>query len=147
MQWSLVGLVALAGMALPFQAGMNASLAARLASGHVAAMVNFSIGAVILALIVTLTRQWGALNSQALSGAPWWIWGGGLIGAFAVYASLKAAPMIGAVALLGIIVSAQMAMSVVVDHFGWVGFPQQAVSPSRIAGILFLVVGVWLIRR
>ncbi|MFK7956048.1 MAG: DMT family transporter [Lysobacterales bacterium] len=147
MQWSLLGLVALAGMALPFQAGMNASLAARVASGHVAATVNFTIGALVLALIVTTSRQWGALNAQSLSGSPWWIWGGGLIGAFAVYASLKAAPIIGAVALLGVIVSAQMTMSVVVDHFGWVGFPQQPITLSRIAGILFLLLGVWLIRR
>jgi transporter family-2 protein len=37
--------------------------------------------------------------------------------------------------------------SLVLDHFGWVGFAQHPVSLPRLAGALLVVAGVALIRR
>ena len=47
--------------------------------------------------------------------------------------------------LLALTVAGQMIASVIVDHYGLLGFQQQAVTPLRLAGIALLVAGVWLV--
>jgi bacterial/archaeal transporter family-2 protein len=44
------------------------------------------------------------------------------------------------------VVAGQTIASVVVDHFGMVGFKEQHVSPGRIAGIALVVAGAALVR-
>ena len=41
----------------------------------------------------------------------------------------------------------QMAMAVVLDHYGLLGLPRHEVSLQRIAGLLLVVAGVVLVRR
>ena len=45
------------------------------------------------------------------------------------------------------IILGQLTASVVVDHFGWVGFPQHSVSLQRLAGLGLLAIGLVLIHR
>jgi bacterial/archaeal transporter family-2 protein len=40
-----------------------------------------------------------------------------------------------------------MAASLVVDHYGWVGFAEHAITPLRLAGAVLIVIGVLLVRR
>ena len=44
-------------------------------------------------------------------------------------------------------VRAALTASVVLDHFGWATFPQHDLSLGRVAGVLLLFAGVFLIRR
>ncbi len=81
-----------------------------------------------------------------LGGAPWWVWIGGIIGAFYVAVSVIAAPRLGAAALIGAIVAGQLGAALLIDQFGWVGFPVQHVSLGRIAGVACLFAGVLLVR-
>jgi bacterial/archaeal transporter family-2 protein len=78
--------------------------------------------------------------------APWWAWVGGLLGAFYVTATVVVPVRIGAAAFFGILVAAQLVTSVLVDQFGWVGFPQREVSPLRLVGVGLLVAGALLVR-
>lgn len=73
--------------------------------------------------------------------------GGGLIGVAVVLGSIIAGPKIGALALVGILLSGQLIASVLIDHFGWLGFPLQKMNIVRLLGILLLVGGFILIRR
>jgi len=45
------------------------------------------------------------------------------------------------------LVAGQMAMSMVMDHFGWLGIPAQPISLLRILGAILLFSGVVLIRK
>ena len=78
---------------------------------------------------------------------PVWIWGGGLIGAAVVLGSIIAGPKIGALALVGILLVGQLIASVLIDHFGLLGFPMQKINIVRIFGILLLLGGFYLIRN
>ncbi|MBT3415854.1 MAG: hypothetical protein HN426_11930, partial [Nitrospina sp.] len=78
---------------------------------------------------------------------PAWAWGGGLIGAAVVLGSILAGPKIGALALVGLLLTGQLVASVLMDHFGWFGFPIQKMSEARLLGILLLVGGFLLIRK
>jgi transporter family-2 protein len=74
------------------------------------------------------------------------VWVGGALGAFYVAGSIVTAPKLGAATLIALIVAGQALASVVVDHYGWVGFEPEPVSIGRIAGVALLGAGVVLVR-
>lgn len=134
-----------AGAMLPVQFGINAQLAHWIESPVRAALVSFLVGALALG-IVTLALYRSLPPAEQLGAAPWWVWLGGLFGAFYVLGSVVAAPKLGAVTLVALILAGQAASSLLVDHFGWVGFEEQPISVGRIAGLVLLAAGVALVR-
>ncbi len=56
--------------------------------------------------------------------------------------SIVSAPRLGAATLIALIVASQGLASLVVDHFGWVGFEPKHVSAGRLAGMALVGVGV-----
>jgi transporter family-2 protein len=134
-----------AGAMLPIQFGINAQLSHWIESPVRAALVSFLVGAFALGL-VTLALYRNLPPAAELGAAPWWVWVGGLFGAFYVLGSVVAAPKLGAVTLVALILAGQAVSSLLVDHFGWVGFEEQPISLGRIAGVLLLAAGVALVR-
>jgi transporter family-2 protein len=55
------------------------------------------------------------------------------------------APRLGAGELIGLVVAGQLIFSVLLDHFGWIGFAQHPASMTRLAGCALMVIGVFLI--
>jgi transporter family-2 protein len=82
-----------------------------------------------------------------LALTPWWYWVGGSMGAALVLSGVLLSHRLGAVTFLGCVIVGQLAASVVVDHYGLVGYPQHSFSPGRLAGLLLLAVGAYLIRH
>jgi bacterial/archaeal transporter family-2 protein len=145
MPWGYVVFALVAGAMLPFQAGVNAQLAQLVGSPVRAALVSFAVGTVaLLALTLAFYRGWS--GGDRIGDAPWWIWIGGLLGAFYVAGSIVTAPRLGAVTLVALLLAGQAAASLVVDHFGWVGFPEHPASAGRVAGLVLLGLGVALVR-
>lgn len=125
---------------------MNAELR-RVADAPVwAALVSFTVGGLSLVLYFLATRAtWPA--RERFADAPPWIWVGGALGAFIVFSTILAAPKLGASTLVVATVAGQLLASVVIDHFGWIGFTQHPISLGRVAGVLLLLAGVFLIQR
>jgi transporter family-2 protein len=143
--WGYLLFALAAGAMLPIQFGINAQLATWLGSSVRAALVSFVVGALALALVtLAVARDWPA--ADRVSGAPWWVWVGGILGAFYVLGSIVAAPRLGAVTLFVMILAGQALASLAVDHFGWVGFEQHPVNPLRLGGVALLAAGVALVR-
>ena len=78
---------------------------------------------------------------------PLWAWFGGLFGAFYVAISTIVAAELGAASLLALALAGQLAMALVVDHFGWLGLPENPVTWVRLSGVVLLAIGAWLIAR
>jgi len=133
-----------AGCVLPVQAGVNARLAEWVGGPVRAALVSFVVG--LLALFALVLLFYRTRSTGSLGEAPWWLWMGGLLGAVYVVAAAVTAPRLGAATLVVLVVAGQAVMGLVVDHFGWVGFPEEPVSAGRIAGVVLLGVGVGLVR-
>jgi transporter family-2 protein len=76
-----------------------------------------------------------------------WAWFGGLFGAFYVAVSTIVAAELGASSLLALALAGQLAMALVVDHFGWLGMPENPITWVRLVGVALLGTGVWLIAR
>ena len=140
-----VALAVAAGFCLPTQAGINSRLNLWTQSPILAAAISFAVGtAGLVAYAVLLRIPLPTLSS--LKGYPWWIWTGGFLGAFLVAATVVLAPRLGAASMIALIVTGQMAASVVLDHFGVIGYPVHPINVWRICGALMLVGGVVLIR-
>jgi bacterial/archaeal transporter family-2 protein len=132
-----------AGAMLPIQFGINAQLAEWIGGSVRAAFVSFLVGAVALFVaVLVVARGW----PDRADDAPWWVWTGGLLGAFYVLGSIVTAPKLGAATLVALILAGQAIASLAVDHFGWVGFEEQPITALRIVGVLLLAGGVALVR-
>lgn len=134
------------GLVLPLQVGLNAGLAKALNNPLLSAFVSFVLGGIVLLGIVVAIRQpWP--DTTTISSIPWWLWCGGILGAFYVSATIIAAPYIGAALLIGLVVAGQMLAALLLDHYGLAGFPQNSINTAKIIGATMIVAGVFLIRK
>ena len=139
-------LAVLAGAMLPIQTGVNVQLRGQLGQPLAAALISFVVGTLGLTALVALLRVSVPVGA-AWSRSAWWHWSGGLLGAAYIAVSIVAAPRLGAATLIAALVAGQMAASLVVDHYGWVGFAEHHLTPLRLAGAGLIVLGVVLVRR
>ncbi len=135
-----------AGLGLTLQVGMNSQLRKVLQSAYSAALVSFLVGMVALAALVLATRT-ELPSRDTFAAVPLWAWFGGLFGAFYVAISTIVAAELGAASLLALALAGQLAMSLVVDHYGWLGLPENPLTWGRAAGVVLLAAGAWLIAR
>jgi bacterial/archaeal transporter family-2 protein len=141
--WAYLLFALAAGAMLPIQFGINAQLATWVGGSVRAAFVSFVVGALaLLVAVLATTRSW----PDRAGDAPWWVWVGGLLGAFYVLGSIVTAPKLGATTLVALILAGQAIASLLVDHFGWVGFEEHPISALRVVGVLLLAGGVALVR-
>lgn len=136
----------LIGVFIPVQAGVNTQMAKFLGHPVLATLVNFVVGAVVL-LLYTLSLGVRWPTATTLTHVPVWGWVGGILGASFVGSSIILAPRLGAATLMALIVAGQLVGSLIIDHYGWVGFPVHPIRIGRILGVACLIVGVFLIRK
>ena len=135
-----------AGAAAPCQAGINAQLKTHLGNVIAATFTNFTIGALFLAVFVLASGTPFPLTS-AIKTAPWWNWTGGFFGGCIVMGTVLAAPKLGALALMSTMITGQLVASVLLDHFGLLGYVVHPISLKRLAGVGLLALGVLLINK
>lgn len=135
-----------AGLILTVQVGVNSTVRQSLGSPAMATLLSFLVGLISLAAFLALTRA-SLPTRAALSAVPAWAWLGGLLGAFYVVSTMIVGPRIGAASLLALSVLGQLLASMIVDHYGWLGFPQHEITAARLAGGALLFGGVLLIVR
>lgn len=146
MIWVYIIFALVAGSVMPLQAGVNSQLARSVGHPVLAALISFMVGTCgLLIYSLFLRSSWPTL--AALSSTPWWVWTGGLMGAFFVATAAAFAPKLGAATFISLTVAAQMITSVVLDHYGLLGFQVRPTSAWRMIGAGLLIAGVALIRR
>ncbi len=141
-----IALALAAGACIPLQAGVNAALSRYVAGPVQAALISFTVGTIGLAVLCLAARLPLPL-AAAVGQTHVWHWLGGLLGAFLVSLTVFLAPKIGAATMIALIVAGQMFGSIVLDHFGWVGYDLRPASFARLAGALLIVAGVILVRK
>ena len=134
------------GFGLTLQIGMNSKLRTVLQNANTAALISFLVGTTGLVMVLVVTRT-PMPARDTLASVPVWAWFGGLMGAFYVAISTVVASQLGTAALLGLALSGQLAMALVVDHFGWLGLPEHPITVTRLVGVALLGAGAWLISR
>jgi bacterial/archaeal transporter family-2 protein len=146
MSFWLMVIALLIGGGLSVQVGLNSQVRHYLGDPALAALGNFLVGTVvILAYLLLMRTNWP--TTGALRAVPPVNWLGGLFGATYVAASAFLAPRLGSAPLLALLIGGQLLMSLVLDHFGWIGFAPHEMNWPRVAGAALLVAGVVLIVR
>ena len=138
-------LAILAGVANPFQSGLNAELNKQLGRPIWTAIFIYLSAIVGLLLIQLFARQ--PLVGARVITTPWWAWLGGLVSLISTIVGLTIAQRMGSGLFTGVSVTAALVTSVLLDQFGLIGFKQHPASFARIAGCALMVAGLWLIAR
>ena len=134
------------GTFMPTQAAVNNKLATYTQSPILAALVSFSVGTFALFLYCLL----GGISLSQLSqtrNAPPVAWLGGVIGAIYLTTVAFLVPRLGVGLMFSLIIAGQMLITLLFDHYGILGVPIKEVNLPRFIGILFIIIGVVLIRR
>ena len=139
-------LAALAGAGLAVQSGTNAVLGRMLGHPMWASFWQFAAGTVlIIALMVALRVPTPAFAATAAT-APWWVWVGFITGSYFVIAALSLAPVIGVGGFIASLVAGQMIASLLLDHYGLVGFAVRPLTLAKVVGASLIIAGVLLIQ-
>lgn len=140
-----VAVTAVAGGVIALQAPINSSLGRTVGSLQ-AAFVAFAIGTLALLAIAALAR--GGLGTLGEARhLSWYYLTGGLLGAVYVTTVLISVRTLGAGGVTAATIAGQLAMSVAVDQFGWLGVQRDPITAGRVAGLALLATGVYLVVR
>jgi len=139
----VIAVAAFAGIAIALQTPLSSMIGRRVGPLESAFIVH--LGGAILAAVILVLARGGGLGAWRL--VPWYALCAGFLGLIIIGAINFTIPRIGAASTTTVIVVAQLAISAVIDHFGWLEVETRPLTLARLAGIALLVVGAWLIVR
>ena len=140
-------LALLCGAVFPVQAALNGRMAKLVGHPIWAAFLSFLTGIIALLIATQTTKVPISQVIASAKTAPWYLWLGGLFGAYYVSTVIVIMPRLGVALTFGLVIAGQMFVSLVLDHFGWLGVPIKPISWGKIVGALLLIVGVVVIRK
>ncbi|WP_291580369.1 DMT family transporter [Clostridium sp. UBA6640] len=142
-------LALISGFALTLQAGINAELRSKIGSPILSSLISFAAGTIALIIIFSFTVLSGSSSQQNfinIKNTSWWMFTGGLLGAFYIFTNIFTSPKIGFANMFSLVICGQIILAVIFDHFGLLGNPIHTINPLRILGIIVLVLGVYIIQ-
>ena len=142
--------IAMTGFLIAIQAGCNATLEKSLQNPVLSAFLSFCACTASLhiayAVYSAITRTPMPRAAQ-WSSVPWWGWVGGALGAVYILCMVLTAERVGSGIFVGLTVTATIVASLVMDHYGLLGFKQHTAGPGRILGGVLMVAGMLLIGK
>jgi bacterial/archaeal transporter family-2 protein len=140
-----VAVAAVVGGLVATQAPLNSQLG-RVVGGLNASVVALCVSFVALLILASLTDGLGGIRK--IGDAPLHVAiGGGLAGALYVGSIVFTVRALGAGGLTALTIAGQLGVAMVIDHFGWLGVERSPITAAKIAGVVLLAVGTWLVIR
>lgn len=133
------------GLIVPLQAIANAKLGDKLGHPLWGALFNFIVATSCICtsiLLVGLEKP----NFSQLHLKHCYLFIGGLVGAFYIFASLVYVPKIGGLIFFSTLIAVQLIASLFYDHFGILG-KTITINPAKMLGIILLLVGTFLVSK
>jgi bacterial/archaeal transporter family-2 protein len=137
-----VALTATAGLAGAVQAAVMGELGERVGivpAVAVSVLVSFVCG---LAALLVSTRSFAGV--RAAVDEPAWLWIGGLMSVYIVFAITVGPPRIGVAATVGIVIAGNLVSSALIDRYGLFGQDVIPIDRWRLLGLLLLTAGAAL---
>ncbi len=148
--WILYAFALFAGITNTVMAGSNSTLGKKLHQPLVAAVVVYGVGlvaALAAALTAAMFKRAAFPPELLVREVPWWGWIGGALGSVYIIAGVIVPEKIGAGSFTGMTVTAAIITSLVMDHFGLVGFKQHSAGIARMIGACLMLGGLFLIAK
>lgn len=144
--WLLLPCMAIcAGALIPVQAAANASLSKSIDSVVYSALMLFVVGLAFISSFVVINRI-PVPSLEAFATAPAYSYIGGLIVATYVLSITYLAPRMGVGNAICFIVTGQIVVAVIIDHFGLLGAAASPIDMRRCAGVTLMISGLFLAR-
>jgi transporter family-2 protein len=137
-----VVLASVAGLAGAVQAAVMGELGERV--GIVPAIAFAVIVALICGLTVLLVWERSLAGVRAALHEPAWLWLGGVMSVFIVFAITVGPPRIGVTATIAVVIAGNLVSAAAIDRFGWFGVEQVGLTWPRVAGLALLALGAAL---
>ena len=145
---SQFALVFVAGMGIPMMAAMSGqlSLSLGLAKGlFVVFSVAFAVSGLYLVYVQSVQSGEFGMNSILTQIQPVWLLAGCIV-VFYMLAVSIVGPKIGIANAIMLVLLGQIVSAITIDHFGLFSYPIVEISPTRIIGVILMVVGIYLSR-
>lgn len=137
----------LVGVAFSVQTCINTNLSYYLNSSLKAAFISFGVAFSVLCFIaVFVLRNFNDLTKIIKTKEPFYIYFGGVIGAFYVYAITIIAPAIGVASASVWSVFGMIVGGITIDMLGLFDSTQKQITKEQILGFILLFVGVWMLK-
>lgn len=132
------------GAILPVQVGLNTLLRRYVGEPMQVTFISYLAGT-LASLGICFFARYPLPAATSLAQTSWWMWIGGCLGTFYVWSTIFATPRIGAALAVALTIAGQMIAALFLDHYGAIGLTKYAASPTRIIGVVFVVLGVSLV--
>jgi transporter family-2 protein len=142
----LYPVILIAGALQAWGPPMNGALRSAMTNPWLASLISF-LPIIALLLVLLLCQPRPLPTMEGISNMPWWAPLGGIVGAFAVICGLLFVDRVGAGALAGLTITANILMSLAIDHYGLFGVQQHSLGPGRMGGAVLMVAGIALISK
>lgn len=134
-------LALLAGAALSFEGAIYAELGKTVGQIETS-FYNFFMGSIIMGLL------WLFFGKGELSytlKAPKWSLLGGVMGVVYLTSIVISVPFVGVGITMVAVIIGQLVMSMVIEHFGWLGSKQTRVNREKIFAVISMIIALILI--
>jgi transporter family-2 protein len=135
----------LAGAVTAVQAATNGLLGRRI--GVLETVAFSALVTTTVVHLIVLARNHSLAGPYAALRQPAWLWIGGLLGATALTGITFAPSRIGVFATIALLIGGQVAGSILIDSFGWLGVARTEITPVRVAALLLVLGGALLALR
>jgi bacterial/archaeal transporter family-2 protein len=140
-----VVVAAVVGGVVVTQGPLNSTLA-RSVGGLEATVIALAISFTTVLAASVLTGGAGGLRD--VGGAPWYaVIGGGLAGALFLGSLVWTVRALGVGGVTAVTIGAQLGLAIVIDHYGWLGVDRSPITAAKVAGVVLLAIGTWLVIR
>lgn len=135
-----------AGTMIPFQSAMNAQLGKSLQSPYYSTLTVFLVAALSIIAYVLISRFTLPTIAQ-FNAAPKWSYLGGILGAAYILLIVICAPKLGIGNVTVMVLLGQIFAAIIIDQFGLLGAPLHLINWQRFIGLLFLIAGVFMVKK
>jgi len=134
-------LALIAGAALSFEGAIYAELGKTVGQIETS-FYNFFMGSIIMGLLWIFFGK-GDL-SYTLKAPKWTLLGGGL-GVVYLTAIVVSVPYVGVGISMVAVIIGQLVMSMVIEHFGWLGSKKTKINKEKIFAVISMIIALILI--
>jgi transporter family-2 protein len=140
-------LVYLVGLLGGVAVGVQSPIAGKMGQsiGGTAGSFIVHLGGLIFSGLLLIFR--GGENIRDWHKLPWYVFFAGAFGLILYLTINYTLPRLGSTMMIMLIIVGQLLMGMLVDHFGWFGVDVRPIDLPRIAGVLLLFAGGFLISR
>jgi len=136
-----IAIAVISGLAITLQ-GQFMGVMDRTLGTKESVFLTYASGGLLAALLLLVARGG---NFRSWADVPWYAYTSGLLGLVIVGTIGWTVARIGTAKAFTLIVASQFILAAIIDHLGLLGAEARALDLTRVSGLGFLMLGVWLV--